>query len=71
MNTHTNRPLSTPDDLIQRIADDPSASNWLKEAIQSLLKRDALDAVKDAELLASIFQARLSYIESQFPSIRH
>lgn len=40
------------------ILDDPSMSNWLKEAIQTSLYRDPVDAARDAELLYRILNER-------------
>src|SRR5262245_6158043 len=38
---------------------DPSASHWLKDALQSAIQRDCLDALRDAEVLTAILRARL------------
>lgn len=51
-------------DNAARILVDPSASFWLKSAIEALYKRDPLDAARDAETLATIMQARLSELQS-------
>lgn len=40
------------------ILEDGSASNWLKEAIKSLAKRDPVDAANDAETLKAIMDMR-------------
>jgi hypothetical protein len=48
-------PLPTINELLS----DPSVSYWLKNALRALLKRDALDAVHDAELLAGVMRERL------------
>lgn len=37
---------------------DPSASDWLKDALVAVSKRDICDALSDAELLVAILQAR-------------
>lgn len=47
---------------IQQVIDSPSASYWLKAALRALLERDALDAARDAELLAELMVARLDDI---------
>lgn len=41
---------------------DPTATYWLREAIQSLDKRDPIDALKDAETLALLEQLRANEI---------
>ena len=52
-------PRQTADQKIQTILNDPCASFWVKDAIRALLRRDALDAAIDAEVLATVFQARV------------
>lgn len=47
---------------IQQVIDSPSTSYWLKAALRALLERDALDAARDAELLAELMVARLDDI---------
>lgn len=39
---------------VQQILTSPSASDWLKEALQAALQRDPVDAANDAQLLASV-----------------
>jgi hypothetical protein len=56
-------------ELVAAICNDPSASHWLKDALTALLKRDPVDAVNDAELLADIMRSRLS--EMEFPPVAH
>lgn len=51
---------SSTTDLIPAICNDPSASCWLKDALNALLKRDPVDAVNDAEVLAEVMRSRLS-----------
>ncbi|MFC1337314.1 MAG: hypothetical protein G8D81_20825 [gamma proteobacterium symbiont of Clathrolucina costata] len=41
-----------------RVLSDPAASNWLKAAILILDKRDPVDALNDAEVLAKLQQLR-------------
>lgn len=51
----------TPDNcamVADAILDSPTASFWLKEALESAWKRDCVDAAADAELLAKILTAR-------------
>ncbi|MBB4517396.1 hypothetical protein [Paraburkholderia fungorum] len=50
---------------IQQVIDSPSTSFWLKAALRALLERDALDAARDAELLAELMVARLNEILPQ------
>lgn len=45
------------------IRDDPVYSDWIKSALDSVLGRDPVDSVKDAEMLLSIVQERLNAIE--------
>jgi hypothetical protein len=52
-------------DLLQGICADPSTSYWLKDALQSLLQRDPVDAVNDSRLLADIMQARYDEVLQQ------
>lgn len=44
---------------IEQVLVDPASSYWLKEALQGALKRDPVDAVNDAMLLAELLEARL------------
>lgn len=44
------------------IVADPSATYWLREAMATLEKRDPLDALKDAEILALLAQLRAKEI---------
>lgn len=48
----------------QAILADPSASRWLKAALQVSLERDPVDAVADAETLADVLERRLDRIYS-------
>jgi hypothetical protein len=50
-------------ELVQAICADFSASFWLKDALKALLQRDAVDAAKDARLLADIMQSRLEELQ--------
>jgi len=43
---------------IEEILTDPSASNWLREALRNALDRDPVDAANDAEVLAAVLAAR-------------
>jgi hypothetical protein len=44
---------------IDALMADPSVSDWLKGALTALLARDAVDAAKDADLLARIMGERV------------
>ena len=57
--------MSSSRDKINRILTDSSASYWLKQAIKDMLKRDALDAVCDAECLAELLKERLHEIQGK------
>jgi hypothetical protein len=41
-----------------QLLNDPATSYWLKDAIRALEKRDPLDAVRDAEVLHALADAR-------------
>jgi hypothetical protein len=43
---------------ITRALSDPAASYWLKENILSALKRDPVDAAKDAQVLSLLLSSR-------------
>ena len=45
-------------DTIQTIRDDPAVSDWLKQAIVDLARRDPLDALNDVELLTALVTDR-------------
>ena len=49
---------------------DPSESNWLRIAKASLLDRDPVDALNDAEALLSFAQERLSNVLSQAGALK-
>lgn len=46
-----------PHAAIQSTLDNPATSDWLKEAILTLLERDLLDAATDSARLAALFAA--------------
>lgn len=50
---------------INNMLSDPATSDWLKEAIVTSLKRDALDAAIDATRLANLLAARQHAIRMQ------
>lgn len=45
---------------MQYVINSPYTSYWLRNAIQELLKTDALDARSDAKLLFDLFNDRLN-----------
>lgn len=42
---------------IEAILQSPTVSFWVKDALQSALKRDPVDAANDAEMLAAILSS--------------
>ncbi len=46
---------------IQKIFDDPSVHNWVKNAIKALMDKDPVDAKYDAKLVADIMSAWCEY----------
>ncbi len=46
------------------ILSDPASSYWLKYAVVEAHKRDVVDALHDAELLAAILKRRLDKIRT-------
>jgi hypothetical protein len=53
------KPLPTPNLEGEEMLDDPSTSDWLKEALRSSLERDPVDALNDALVLAATLEERL------------
>ena len=49
-----------PTDTILATLADPSTTYWLRDALKSALARDPLDALRDAETLASLLRERLA-----------
>jgi hypothetical protein len=45
------------------VADDPVASDWLKNALFKAINRDPVAAAKDAEVLTRILQQRAAAVE--------
>ena len=43
---------------IERVLNDPSASYWLKSALEQAIDRDPVDAASDAAILAVLLQNR-------------
>jgi len=50
--------MATYRSLAAQIANDPSASFWLKAAILAAAKRDPVDALNDAEMLVEFCKLR-------------
>ena len=44
---------------VARILADPSASQWLKDALRSAMKRELSEAVRDAEVLLDVLAMRM------------
>ena len=42
-----------------KLLDDPTMSEWLRNALRSALERDPVDAANDAELLRMLLHRRL------------
>ena len=49
-----------PTDSILATLANPSTTYWLQDAIKSALARDPVDALRDAETLASLLRERLA-----------
>lgn len=49
---------------VETIISDPTTSDWLRSALSSALDRDPVDALNDAELLASTLKERLETVFS-------
>lgn len=49
-----------PTDSILATLANPSTTYWLRDAIKSALARDPVDALRDAETLASLLRERLA-----------
>lgn len=47
------------------ILNDPTASNWLKDALSTAMQRDIVDAVNDAEALTRVLKTELNNIERE------
>jgi hypothetical protein len=54
--------------LCEEIRNDSAASEWLKAALDSALKRDPVDAVTDAEILVMALRERCTGAASQLPA---
>jgi hypothetical protein len=54
---------------MQYVINSPYTSYWLRNAIQELLKTDALDARSDAKLLFNLFDDRLNEMLDKHRSV--
>jgi 3'-phosphoadenosine 5'-phosphosulfate (PAPS) 3'-phosphatase len=43
---------------VEQVLADPAASSWIKQALESALPRDPVDAANDAEVLARLLDSR-------------
>jgi hypothetical protein len=50
---------SLADCRVKELLADPAASHWLKQALQTSLERDPVDALNDSLALAGILEERL------------
>jgi lysozyme family protein len=46
-----------------KVAEDPAASGWLKNALVEAINRDPLNAAEDAEILRRILQLRAAAVQ--------
>ncbi len=49
---------TTFDALVADVLADPACSYWLRDRIREALERDPLDALRDAETLVAVLEAR-------------
>lgn len=49
---------TSADSLVAEVLADPACSYWLRDRIREALERDPLDALRDAETLVAILEAR-------------
>ena len=52
------------------ILNDPSTSNWVKEQIQQLQKRDVVDVLNDLEVLMVYFNGELNVLMEQHTQVK-
>ena len=45
-------------EMRDKIANDPSASHWLKRAVTELWERDVVDALNDLDVLREVLEAK-------------
>lgn len=51
--------VAPPDPTAAEVLNDAAASKWLKAALREALKRDPVDALNDALVLAAVLEGRL------------
>jgi len=54
---------------VKEILSDPTASYWLKDAIETAYKRDPIDAMNDARRLLKMLVERYTQIVNRDPAI--
>ncbi|ANJ76581.1 hypothetical protein PQH03_28655 [Ralstonia insidiosa] len=54
--------MTLTDMKVQQVLNDPSTSDWLKNALRAQLERDPVDAANDADVLAEIFRSKLAEV---------
>lgn len=52
------------DFTIELILKDPAASRWIKDSLIGALKRDPVDAINDAEVLAKVLRHKVRNIQT-------
>lgn len=55
-----------PEIEIQTVLNDPSTSTWLRQALENALRRDPVDAARDAELCSIVLQRRADELLAAF-----
>lgn len=65
-----NDPLPALQRRLAEISSDHAISYWLRESLLSAIDRDAVDAVKDAEILLEILQLRVSTLIDTANAVR-
>lgn len=63
MSDFTAQPLALEDEISSGL-NDPSSSYWFRNALSSALKRDPMDAARDAAVLAFILERRRMHSSS-------
>lgn len=48
-----------------KVAEDPAASDWLKNALVEAINRDPVDAAGDSEVLCKILQLRAAAVQKK------
>lgn len=50
---------------IKTLLDSPCTGHWLKDALETALHRDCVDAARDAETLAKVLNDRVDEIQGR------